>query len=64
MFLGMALETGAVAGYIIAYKRRTKAFFKKVNKEFFAPRGLQASIVKNKDMPAKIGYDKGLPDLM
>jgi hypothetical protein len=64
MFIGMALETGAVAGYYIAYKHRTKSYFKKVNKEFFAPRGLQASIVKNKDMPGKIGYDKGLPDLM
>ncbi|KAK2740956.1 hypothetical protein CKAH01_18555 [Colletotrichum kahawae] len=42
---------------------RSKIFLEKVNKEYFAPRGLKASLCKFKDLSTRIGCGETLPNL-
>ncbi|OHE98653.1 hypothetical protein CORC01_06104 [Colletotrichum orchidophilum] len=43
---------------------RTKYFLDKVNRDYFEPRGLKASLCKSKSLAAKLGCGEQLPELL
>ncbi|KXH42221.1 hypothetical protein CSIM01_08973 [Colletotrichum simmondsii] len=43
---------------------RTKLFLDKVNRDYFEPRGLKASICKSETLAAKVGCGEQLPELL
>ncbi len=59
---GIGMNVAAGAGTAAVSAIRTKSFLEKVNTEYFAPRGLKASIYKNEDLRNKLGYSGTLPE--
>ncbi|KAH8649379.1 hypothetical protein BX600DRAFT_475026 [Xylariales sp. PMI_506] len=57
--IGVAAGVGTAAIAIT----RTRRLLERINQEYFAPRGLKASIVKNKDLAEKLGYNENHPVL-
>ena len=57
------MNGAAVAASIAITKTRTKRYLEKVNREYFAPRGLKVSLCKDDVLATKVGYPRSLPDL-
>lgn len=57
------MNGAAVAASIAITKARTKRYLEKVNREYFAPRGLKVSMCEDEALAAKVGYPQSLPDL-
>lgn len=60
---GLAMNGAAIAGSIAITKARTKRYLEKVNREYFAPRGLKVSLCKDEALATLIGYPQAQPDL-
>jgi hypothetical protein len=61
MFAGAGMNVVAGVGTAAVVYGRTRYFMEKVNREYFAPRGLQASICKHEQLVAKLGLDPDAP---
>ena len=57
------MNVAAGAGSAAVCAIRTKSFLEKVNQEYFAPRGLKASVCKDEELRNKIGYFESLPEV-
>ena len=60
---GLAMNGAAIAGSVAITKARTKRYLEKVNREYFAPRGLKVSLCKDEALATLIGYPQTQPDL-
>ncbi|KAH8894598.1 hypothetical protein GQ53DRAFT_820966 [Thozetella sp. PMI_491] len=58
---GVSVATGV--GTAVATKARTKKFMETVNREFFEPRGLKATMYKNSELIARLGLNTSMPPL-
>ncbi|KAF2791177.1 hypothetical protein K505DRAFT_206973, partial [Melanomma pulvis-pyrius CBS 109.77] len=63
MFAGASMNMAAGVGTAAVSAFRTRHFMDKVNREYFAPRGLNASLCKNDQLAEKLGYDPSLPQV-
>jgi hypothetical protein len=55
MAAGAGIGVAAGVGTAVVSATRSKLFLERVNKEYFGPRGLKASIVKDSQLAAKLG---------
>ncbi|KAH8690856.1 hypothetical protein BGW36DRAFT_432635 [Talaromyces proteolyticus] len=60
---GLSMNAAAIAGSKLTIRARTKRYLATVNREYFEPRGLKASLYKNDDVSALVGYPMGWPEL-
>ncbi|KAF3387906.1 hypothetical protein DPV78_012339 [Talaromyces pinophilus] len=60
---GLSMNAAAIAGSKLTIRTRTKRYLEAVNREYFEPRGLKASLYKNDDVSALVGYPLGWPEL-
>lgn len=58
---GTGLNVAAGVGSYATSVIRTRALMSKINEEYFAPRGLKASICKNEELGRKLGIDLSKP---
>lgn len=61
MAAGAGINLTAGVGTAAFSTVRTRRFMEKVNREYFAPRGLKASIYKNQQLVEKLDCDTILP---
>lgn len=60
---GLSMNAAAIAGSKLTIRTRTKRYLEAVNREYFEPRGLKASLYKNDDVSVLVGYPLGWPEL-
>ncbi|KAI4645801.1 hypothetical protein J4E93_005379 [Alternaria ventricosa] len=61
MIAGASMNMAAGVGTAATTTMRTRRFLKAVNREYFAPRGLKASICKNRQLEEKLGCNMQMP---
>jgi hypothetical protein len=61
MIAGASMNMVAGVGTAATTTMRTRRFLETVNREYFAPRGLRASICKNKQLEEKLGHNMHVP---
>jgi hypothetical protein len=57
MVTGTSLNVAAGVGTAAASILRTRSLMEKMNREYFAPRGLKVSICKDEVLARKLGFD-------
>lgn len=57
MFAGAGMNVAAGVGTATVSYGRTRYFLEKVNREYFAPRGLRVSLYKYQQLVEKLGID-------
>jgi hypothetical protein len=57
MFAGAGMNVAAGVGTAAVSYGRTRYFLEKVNREYFAPRGLRVSVCKYQQLVEKLGLD-------
>jgi len=63
MAVSTGISVGAGVGTVAITTVRTRRFMEKVNREFFGPRGLKASICKNDELVTRLRCDPMQPEL-